>query len=460
MNQASFVETVLSMLLSLASSSGFAETDPGYITKNAVNAYASILDKPIIDRLTKYQVVMLGEVHGTSEYTRFALDLVKSMKAAGKKITLALEIPANFQTSIQNAIKEKDLGLLASTEFFRSKFQDGRSSLAMALLIMAAAEDADILCFDKSWTIDATDRDLEMAKNVTQYVKQNPDRTIVLLGGNYHTRLEEKVTENKFTPMGYYLSRVEHDPIASSKIFSIMGRSEKGSNWACYTNKPEECGVKQFQNGSVNYASAIDLERYFLVEPTLQDGHHATLFVRTTSASVPLETEWLQLKECNLSSQHLNLMKAQDFWTFDQTPFGHRYLSMPPTFCKLSSAKLIDGYLLINRNRLLPYQRSILYFHAGQDYAMGDAYIPAISRFQNSFNKDEAENPEFHWNAYVSATIAFLKKDRAALTAARAKFPDTPTEGDATNVKIVDRFLRCFESTYLDAYSDSGSCAN
>jgi hypothetical protein len=452
-------KSLLWTTLSFACTAAFAETDPAYIAKNAINAYGSVLDKSIVDQLGKYQVIMLGEVHGTTEYPQLALDIVKSLKAAGKKATLALEIPANFQETVDSAVSKKDLSILASSDFFRSSFQDGRESLAMSLLIMAASDEAEIFCFDKSWAVDAKDRDLEMAKNVTQYVNQHTDRTLVLLAGNYHTRLEEQVADPKFTPMGYYLSHIASDPIDRSRIFSIMARSEIGSNWACYTANPAECGVKRYQGGASNYAAARDWYRYFLVEPMLQDGHDASVFVRTTSASIPLQTEFPLWDSCKVSPQYLDLLMAQEFWTFDQTPFGHRYLFSPAHLCKTASAPLIDAYTLTHQATLLPYQSRILFFHAGQDYAMSNAYGTAVARFQNAFDKDEPQEPEFHWNAYVSATIAFLKKDKDALVAARAKFPDPPGGGDVTNVKIVDRFLKCFDSNYLDVYSGSGTCS-
>lgn len=454
-----FSKVILWTTLSCPCTAALAETAPSYIEKNALNAYHSVFDKSIVDQLSKYQVIMLGEVHGTSEYPQFALDLIKNLKAAGKRVTLALEVPANFQDTIDKAISKKDLSILAGSEFFRTSFQDGRESLAMALLIMAASDEVDIFCFDKSWAVDAKDRDLEMAKNVTQYVKQHAERTLVLLAGNYHTRLEEQVAEPKFTPMGYYLSHTSNDSIDRSKIFSIRARSEKGTNWACYTADPADCGVKHYQNGEGNYAAARDWYRYFLVEPMLQDGHDASVFIRTTSASVPVQTEFLVWDSCKISPQYLDTFMEQEFWTFDQTPFGHRYLFSPTHLCKTASAPLIDAYILTHQATLLPNQSRILFFHAGQDYAMSNAYGTAIARFQNAFDKDELHDPEFHWNAYVSATIAFLKKDMGALVATRAKFSSSPSGGDITNLKIVDRLLACFGSSYLEAYSGSGTCA-
>ena len=113
---------------------------------------------------------------------------------------------------------------------------------------------------------------------------------MVLLAGNYHTRLEKDAGDPEFTPMGYHLSNIGNDSIDRSKILSMLGRSSAGSNWACYSSKAEECGIKRFQNGAPNYSSAKDWNRFFLIEPALRNGNDATLFVRTTSASVPLQS--------------------------------------------------------------------------------------------------------------------------------------------------------------------------
>lgn len=447
-------KNIIAVFILFFSSIGLAETDPKYISKNAINSYWSTFDKSFIDKLTEYQIIMLGEVHGTSEYPRLVLELVRNLKSTGKRVTLALEIPANFQDEVNRAIKNNDLNQLLGTKFFQSEFQDGRSSLAMAILILAAGADADVLCFDKSWSIEAPDRDLEMARNVTKYVKDNPDRTMVLLAGNYHTRLVDEGD----TPMGYYLSHIGENPIDRSKIFSILARSEKGAYWACHSNIPTECGVKRYENSSVNYAAANDWERYFLVEPALQDGHDASVFVRTTSASVTLKGELPLLNDCQLSSLQNDLLMDQEFWTFDQSPFGHRYFYTVSKRCGLASAKVTDRYISKHRATLLPNQFGILNFHAGQYYAFEDSYEVAVARFKNSLDKSEPENPDFHWNDYVFATISFLKKDKPSLLAAIQRYPSKPTGGDAINFMIVKRFLKCFDSSYTDAYGNKGTC--
>jgi hypothetical protein len=182
----------------------------------------------------------------------------------------------------------------------------GRSNTAMANLIVNLGGAAEVLCFDRSELSAEDDRDLEMAKNVTSYSTRNPDRILVILAGNYHTRLERMVADPPFTPMGYYLSNVPTNSIDPSKVFAMMGRAEKGSYWACYTSNPDECGKKPFDQPS-HYSTSVPYHRYILKEPQLEDGHNATLFVRTTSASLPLKDEFSHLQKCYYSAEQLGL---------------------------------------------------------------------------------------------------------------------------------------------------------
>jgi hypothetical protein len=118
---------------------------------------------------------------------------------------------------------------------------------------------------------------------------------------------------------------------------------------------------------------------------------------------------------------------------------------------------LIDSYHLTHQEKLLPWQGRLLYWHVGQYFGFLNLYELAIQRFSKSFNPEEPPKPDFHWNAYARATIAFMKKDMPALKKARDEFaPMNPKERN--NYEIVERFVRCFNESYSDAYSGIGAC--
>lgn len=402
-------------------------------------------------------------MHGSTEYPAFVLDLAKNLATPGQKLAVGFEIPVNEQALVSEAVASKDPFVLLRSQFFQGAFQDGRESTAMALLIAALGEidGVEVFCFDKDNRVNAEDRDLEMAKNVAHYVKDSGATQTILLAGNLHTRLiKGSPFDPNFVPMGFYLPRVEGSTISEPRMLSMLGRIEGGSYWASFSSNADECGVKRAPAAPSNYSRARTAQRYVLVEPDLQDGHNAAVFVRSLSASLPWKLEGPNLQQCTISSQALDLFVEQAFWTFDQTPFGHRSLFRPPTYCKAASSSLIDTYLLSRIGTVSASEKRILYFHAGQDHAFAEATQTAVARFRESLNPEEPANPDFHWNAYVTATMAFLNRDRATLENARRLFPGDPDGGDRVNVRIVDRFIRCFESSYWDAYGNSGSCAD
>lgn len=157
---------------------------------------------------------------------------------------------------------------------------------------------------------------------------------------------------------------------------------------------------------------------------------------------------------CALTALDIVENLGLSFHEFDQT-FGQGSRKWFEKGCYLESGYLSDIYHLHHLDKLEPWQDGILYFHSGQSYAFANLYPLAIERFSKSFDPLEPEDPNFPWNAYVRATIAFLQKD---LPTIKAQLKIMETKENPNNLKIVRRFTRCLESPYSDAYSGSGTC--
>jgi len=140
-----------------------------------------------------------------------------------------------------------------------------------------------------------------------------------------------------------------------------------------------------------------------------------------------------------------------DFDTFDQSAgAGWRHLAENGRF--LEAANLIDSYIKKHKN-LNESQMTILYFHAGQMYAFSDDYQTAIDRFNKSTYAEELSELPVRWNAYVHATIAFLKKDLTRLKECREEIADGPAlQGEKANLDVVDRLIKHFDEAYSKAY--------
>jgi hypothetical protein len=135
-----------------------------------------------------------------------------------------------------------------------------------------------------------------------------------------------------------------------------------------------------------------------------------------------------------------------DYWAFDQGPEGWRSIS---EFTDASNADcLVAGILCeeycAKQTDLSAENRSMLAFHAGQNFAFGEAYVNATLNFEQSFRENQDD-----WNAYVMATIAFIKKDKSALLKERAKL--AAIDGQQ-NLNVVDRLIERFNETYKAAY--------
>jgi hypothetical protein len=146
---------------------------------------------------------------------------------------------------------------------------------------------------------------------------------------------------------------------------------------------------------------------------------------------------------------------------FDQDLEGGWRALAARSKCRRAAADLIAAY-----RRAHPAASSILRWHEGQLRASVGQTRRAISLFEASRHLDNTD--DWGWNDYVDATVAFLRRDRMALTAARERLaarPKPPTwnprdpQGRAlpiawpVNLNVVDGLIRCFDKSYDQAYS-------
>lgn len=173
---------------------------------------------------------------------------------------------------------------------------------------------------------------------------------------------------------------------------------------------------------------------------------------------------------CDTDRTH---MLALDEQAFDQDMSGGwRVLAEKPG-CKLAAADLLRDYRQAHANEAV-----ILYWHEAQLRAMAGQTAAAIGLMERS--RQPAGKDRGGWNPYVDASIAFLRKDRAALGKARQElasvpYPDDPDmprlkngvvempmQGGQTmkmrwppNIDVVDGFVQCFDKSYEDAYASA-----
>jgi hypothetical protein len=153
---------------------------------------------------------------------------------------------------------------------------------------------------------------------------------------------------------------------------------------------------------------------------------------------------------------------ALDEHSFDQDMNGGWRTVAQREGCTEIAADLIRDYRETRGST-----STILYWHEGQLRAMAGSTEEAIRLFEKS---RKTAGDAFGWNFYVDASIAFLKRDKLALLAAREALAGVPRPKDfdprdaqgnvvlvswPPNLSIVDGLITCFDRGYKEAY---GNC--
>lgn len=166
-----------------------------------------------------------------------------------------------------------------------------------------------------------------------------------------------------------------------------------------------------------------------------------------------------QPSECDYD---LKAMMELRITAFDQDPNGGwRALARRPA-CKGEAAELIRIY----RSRQESFL-SMLFWHEGQLRASRGEIGEAVALFE----KAKRPADDSGWNAYADATIAFLKKDKAALLEARERLLQTPKPPEQQwvdangkpraapkwpmNIDVVNALVACFGKSYDEAYGST-----
>jgi len=109
---------------------------------------------------------------------------------------------------------------------------------------------------------------------------------------------------------------------------------------------------------------------------------------------------------------------------------------------------LLNAYTEKHLATLKKWQQRILVWHSGQISGFLNDYPMAISRMEETINEDEKPTDPFLWNSYVKGSIAFLKKNKSTLLKERAQLSKGSSPFNQINLRVIDFFIRCFESSY------------
>jgi hypothetical protein len=185
------------------------------LKKNAIPIEnLSKLSNKIYDEIADFEILMIGEMHGTNEPAEFAYGLCNLITKSEKKVVLAMEIRASLMSNLSD---EMSISELKELDFFRRKNFDGRNGVAWLDLVYKSIQNERIILkfIDNSYP--SSTRDSSMYMEIRNIHNTYPNTKIVTLTGNVHNSF--KPLFDKVRIGGYLLKdSVNCD---SKKIMSI-----------------------------------------------------------------------------------------------------------------------------------------------------------------------------------------------------------------------------------------------
>jgi len=393
--------------------------------------------------LTSGDVLLLGELHGTNESPAFVGSLACHAVAKGLDVFVGLELSPSIHADVTRFLDspggvDHRARLVASPQWQRD-YQDGRTSRAMVDLIDAVrllqgkSASAQVLLFDSGGP--GQERERGMAANIAESASANPEALHLILTGNLHSRLSKGSRRDaEYEPMGYLVKAA----LPSRSVTALNVSHWGGSAWIC----APECGIASLGGGGDMTRGTVSID-----EDSRPAGHSGWYGVGAISASPPASGASCK----KLFEEQLPSLGA-DYRGFDQTPAeGWRKLSRNE--CLPEAVELIERYMARHED-LLAGDVRILSFHMGQLLARNGDYVAAIPRFEAALNADEPAEGDFKWNAYVRASVAFLRGDLKELIAQRSVVATSaPRGGRVPNLDVVDRLVEGIGTGYRAAYS-------
>ena len=157
----------------------------------------------------------------------------------------------------------------------------------------------------------------------------------------------------------------------------------------------------------------------------------AILFAAAASCEVPREEVELQVK--------------LTYETFDSRHGPTGWRSLNAAGCTDAALRLLTAYASLNEARMSLEQKLELQFHCGQVLALAGREAEALPYFLQAVSSQATAE----WQAYVAATVAFLKRDAPGLAAAREAY--AAAAPGSRRLLIVDGFVACPDESYAKA---------
>jgi len=222
-------------------------------------------------------LILIGEVHGTNEVPRAVGDMACQIAASGRRVVVAIEHEVGDQAVLDEAVERGDRQALIAGAAWTRAYQDGRTSAAMADLIMRvhAMHSAGLDVSVAAFSTQSRTREADMAANLRDIAAANAEGTVLALTGNLHARtVPGTPMDPAFKTAGSYL-------IQDIPAYAINAVATDGSWWVCTSDSANDCGVHE--GGDPTRTSPATIRP----RPERTDGYDAELDLGALTASPP-----------------------------------------------------------------------------------------------------------------------------------------------------------------------------
>lgn len=231
------------------------QVDVAYVKANAVRIdNVNRFSDSVFNLLNPFQLIMLGEVHGTNESALFVNGLANLFTSKGDSVQVGLEIPSSQLTEFLLLHSHHSI---YQSAYFRGKALSGKETVSWATLISKLNENPRVKLFFFDFNNgdgSMYHRDSIMSAKIKNQFNQRPTWKMITLGGNFHNQITGKKT---------MISFLLHDQ--QIKICSLNIEYSYGSALANFGKGLE---VKQLINPPSPYISTLSWDKFLLLVPS------------------------------------------------------------------------------------------------------------------------------------------------------------------------------------------------
>jgi hypothetical protein len=148
---------------------------------------------------------------------------------------------------------------------------------------------------------------------------------------------------------------------------------------------------------------------------------------------------------CTVPAEERTTQLSLPYASFDSRGGSYGWRNLNASGCADEAVSVLTAYSSANAGRLAGDEMREIAFHIGQTLAMAGREQEAIAHFEEA----QGVSASAEWRAYVQATLAFLRRDAAALATARETY--AAIAPSSMRLRVIDGFVACSREPYAKA---------